>query len=91
MLTIICYDIADNRRRNRVARALEGWGQRVQDSVFECHLDPTELDLVKTYLDTHLDKVEDKIRYYTLCGKDRADIHTLGKGHVTDHIAYWLA
>lgn len=32
------HDIADNRRRNQLAKVLEGFGYRVQRSVFEAHL-----------------------------------------------------
>lgn len=36
---IIAYDIACDRRRSRLARVLQGYGQRVNRSVFLCHLD----------------------------------------------------
>jgi len=32
---LVCYDIEDDKRRNKVARCLLGWGRRVQYSVFE--------------------------------------------------------
>ena len=35
---IIVYDISDQRERNRVSKVLAGYGQRVQESVFECRL-----------------------------------------------------
>jgi CRISPR-associated protein Cas2 len=35
---IAAYDISDNRERDRVSRVLEGYGFRVQESVFECLL-----------------------------------------------------
>ncbi len=91
MLTIICYDIADNRRRRHVANELEGWGERVQDSVFECHLDAVSLRQLQQTLAPMIDTRVDKIGYYALCGKDRADIRLLGKGRVQPDIAYWLA
>jgi CRISPR-associated protein Cas2 len=46
MKYVVAYDIADDGRRNRVARFLEGWGRRVQKSVFECELSPEELGWV---------------------------------------------
>jgi CRISPR-associated protein Cas2 len=36
MLTLVVYDIADNRRRLRLSNFLLGQGRRVQESVFEC-------------------------------------------------------
>ncbi len=38
MLTVFCYDVADDRDRRRVARVLEDRAVRVQDSVFEARL-----------------------------------------------------
>ena len=35
MFYLICYDVVNDRRRNRVSRLLEGYGLRVQKSVFE--------------------------------------------------------
>ncbi len=39
MFIVISYDIADDKRRNRVAKTLENYGTRVQYSVFECILE----------------------------------------------------
>jgi len=36
---VIAYDLSDDRERLRVAKVLEGFGERVQGSVFECLLD----------------------------------------------------
>ncbi|NHZ45785.1 CRISPR-associated endonuclease Cas2 [Nitratidesulfovibrio liaohensis] len=36
---IIAYDITDDRERLRVSRVLDGYGQRVQASVYQCVLD----------------------------------------------------
>ena len=41
-LHVICYDIANNRRRSRVVRELEAFGVRVQESVFECWIDEAQ-------------------------------------------------
>jgi CRISPR-associated protein Cas2 len=90
MLTLICYDIADNRRRNKVARWLEGWGERVQGSVFECHVSATQLKEVIEGIAKLIDAEEDKVRYYSLCGKDRGKLEILGNGKMTQDIAYWL-
>ena len=35
---LVSYDITPNRLRNKVAKTLEGFGKRVQYSVFECDL-----------------------------------------------------
>ena len=35
---LVCYDITSDRVRNKIVRTLEGYGRRVQYSVFECDL-----------------------------------------------------
>ncbi|GBD22623.1 CRISPR-associated endonuclease Cas2 2 [bacterium HR29] len=45
---VVAYDIPDDRRRAKLARLLAGYGDRVQRSVFECDLRPSEYEeLVK--------------------------------------------
>jgi CRISPR-associated protein Cas2 len=80
MLWIIAYDIADNRRRYRVAKTLLGYGERVQESVFECHLDNAQLRRMQAAIRPLLDEREDRLRYYPLCGKDAALVVWRGKG-----------
>ena len=36
---VISYDISENKIRNKVAKILEGYGKRIQYSVFECDID----------------------------------------------------
>lgn len=91
MLTMICYDIADNRRRNKVARLLEGWGERVQESVFECHMTAAQHRRIMSEIAILIDAEQDKVRYYALCGKDRGKLQVLGNGSLTQDIAYWLS
>ncbi len=42
MLTVIAYDIAEDRRRTQVSTLLEDYGVRVNYSVFECELSAAE-------------------------------------------------
>jgi CRISPR-associated endonuclease Cas2 len=42
MFYLVCYDVVLDRRRNKVAHILEGYGLRVQKSVFECVLTPDQ-------------------------------------------------
>lgn len=42
-LWLVCYDVADNRRRQKLAKRMERVCQRVQSSVFECPLGVKEM------------------------------------------------
>lgn len=66
MFIVVCYDIPDNQRRARVGKVLEGFGARVQKSVFECDLEPKHLEKLKQKLGKLL-RGEDTVRYYYLC------------------------
>lgn len=54
MIYIIAYDIADNKRRLRVAKTLEFWGYRIQESVFQLRLDTATLARALVYGCPHL-------------------------------------
>jgi CRISPR-associated protein Cas2 len=66
---VIAYDIVDDKRRDRLARFLEGWGRRVQKSLFECDLSPEELEKVCSRLKELMALPEDRCHIYRLCGE----------------------
>ena len=41
---VICYDLTDDRRRDRLAKTLLDYGKRIQHSVFVAHLDDELLE-----------------------------------------------
>lgn len=47
---LVAYDIANDRQRRRLARLLQGYGQRMQKSVFLCDLDLSTLQRLKADL-----------------------------------------
>lgn len=67
MRWVIAYDIADDSRRTRVAAFLEGWGRRVQKSVFECELSSDELSAVRERLRSLVMIQEDRVHLYRQC------------------------
>ena len=64
MLTLVTYDIADNRRRTKLATFLEGYGRRVQESVFECFLSLEEMRQLHQLVMRRIDPDEDNVRFY---------------------------
>jgi CRISPR-associated protein Cas2 len=71
MFVLVAYDVrtdtpAGRRRLRRVAQTCENWGQRVQNSVFECIVDPAQLVLMKAKLTQEIDPREDSLRFYFL-------------------------
>jgi CRISPR-associated protein Cas2 len=78
MLTIIAYDVTDDRRRERVSTLLEDYGLRVNYSVFECELDGKEFGQLQTELARLINEREDRVVLYRLCESCRDRKSTLG-------------
>ena len=83
MLVVVSYDIVADKRRRKVMKVLEGFGERVQYSVFECHLRAQDLDRLRRRLKHLISVEEDDIRFYQLCEGCVPRIQTLGKAQVT--------
>lgn len=87
MLIVISYDVANDRRRTRLAKELENFGRRVQYSVFECLLDARQLERLRTRLLRRIEASEDSVRIvriYSLCQDCRAKVEVHGLGTVTE-------
>lgn len=71
MMVLVTYDVSttspEGRKRLRqVAKQCVNHGQRVQNSVFECLLDPSQFATLKNELENIIDVDEDSLRYYYL-------------------------
>ena len=64
---VATYDIVDDKRRNRVLKAMKNFGPRVQKSVFEFHLDPDRFNQMKKICKRLIDLKKDSIRFYIIC------------------------
>lgn len=63
---LVSYDISHPKRLRRVARTLEGFGVRLQYSVFECPLDEVRLAKLKSELQDLLNHDEDQVLFVSL-------------------------
>lgn len=63
---LVTYDVRDDARLRRVARLMEGYGERLQYSVFRCRLSGTEMERLRWEL-TRLVAAEDEILVIPLC------------------------
>jgi CRISPR-associated protein Cas2 len=71
MMVLITYDIntetpAGQKRLRKVAKQCQNYGQRVQNSVFECLVDPAQLTQLKHRLTELIDLEKDSLRFYYL-------------------------
>lgn len=66
-LTLIVYDISNDKRRTKLHNILRNYGTPVQYSVFECHLTKKNLAKLKQEIAKIVRKRKDNVRYYFLC------------------------
>jgi len=71
MLVLITYDVntetaAGKKRLRQIAKQCVNYGQRVQNSVFECKLDPVQCRTLQAKLLEIMDKDKDSLRFYYL-------------------------
>jgi CRISPR-associated protein Cas2 len=63
---LVSYDISDPKRLRKVARCLEGFGTRLQYSVFECALDDLRLEKLKAEVQELVNHQEDQVLFVSL-------------------------
>ncbi len=83
MLVLITYDVnttdsAGKKRLRHVAKQCVNYGVRVQNSVFECELDPAQCRILKQKLTEEIDKEVDSLRFYYLGDGKKAKIEHIG-------------
>jgi CRISPR-associated protein Cas2 len=79
MFVLVSYDIPDDKRRTKIAKIMEDYGQRVQYSVFECELSAKHLAKLLKELKGVMVEAEDSIRVYRLCAECVKEIKALGQ------------
>ena len=72
------YDIADEHRLAKVAKIVEGYGLRVQQSVFELNISLPKLRELHERINTIIDTNIDSLRYYILCEEDWQKRESMG-------------
>ena len=83
MFCLVCFDIVEDRARNRVAKILKEYGQRVQKSVFECsELNEKKFLRLKNRLEDCIDSAEDTVRYYFICRDCLQKVELTGVGEL---------
>lgn len=83
MLVLITYDVctqdaAGRSRLRKVAKECVNYGQRVQNSVFECVLDASQTLLLKDRLIGLIDEKEDSLRFYYLGNNYKTKVEHFG-------------
>lgn len=83
MLVLITYDVntedaAGRKRLRQVAKQCVNYGQRVQNSVFECLLDPAQCHLLQNKLCAIIQAEKDSLRFYYLGNRYQTKVEHFG-------------
>lgn len=83
LLVLITYDVRTSsstglRRLRQVSRTCQNFGQRVQNSVFECVVDSTQFTVLKLKLLEIIDQEQDSLRFYQLGNKYKGKVEHIG-------------
>lgn len=83
MMVLITYDVETTtpngkKRLRKVAKQCVNFGQRVQNSVFECLVDPAQFVELRHRLEEIIDSEKDSLRYYFLGNNWRSRVEHAG-------------
>ncbi|WP_042357359.1 CRISPR-associated endonuclease Cas2 [Bacillus rubiinfantis] len=83
MLVLITYDVSTvdskgKKRLRKVSKECQNYGQRVQNSVFECNVDATQFTLLKLRLMDIIDPDKDSLRFYQLGNNYKNKVEHVG-------------
>ena len=83
MLVLITYDVntetaLGKKRLRKVAKECQNYGQRVQNSVFECIMDNAKTKVVKAKLLEIIDMDKDSLRFYYLGNAYKNKVEHIG-------------
>ncbi|MGF1500029.1 MAG: CRISPR-associated endonuclease Cas2 [Elainellaceae cyanobacterium] len=78
MLVVVVYDIPNDKRRLKLSNFLEGYGRRVQKSVFECFLSLAEMKKLQASVRRRVKPEEDNVRFYWIAADAVPKTLTIG-------------
>lgn len=88
MLVLVSYDVSieknGQKRLRRVAKTCKNYGHRVQFSVFECNVNPTQWTILRQKLLDEIDPETDSLRFYFLGSNWRRRIEHVGAKPAVD-------
>lgn len=73
--TVVVYDITCDSRRNKLAKLLLGYGERVQYSGFEGHLSAKQIEAMCKKIKKLIDHTQDRVRIYRIAGDPQVTVY----------------
>jgi CRISPR-associated protein Cas2 len=77
---VVCYDVADDGQRRRVFKTLRGYGDAIEESVFECELEERDVTELLERLERLMDPEEDRCHLFPICQDCNGKARVVGRG-----------
>jgi len=90
VFVIIAYDIVKDKTRYRVAKLLEGYGDRVQDSVFESVMTKEKIDELMDRIGRLVDPEQDSVRLYRMDKDYRDRVTMIGDQKIFEDLEVYI-
>lgn len=90
MFYMVSYDITDDTRRRRIQKILEGFGARVQYSVFECEISEPHYRELRTRVVDVMDGESAIVRFYNPCTSCSGKTDFIGNGAILEDDSYFI-
>jgi CRISPR-associated protein Cas2 len=89
MMVLVSYDVSTTtaagvKRLRKIAEVCVDNGLRVQDSVFECNVDPAQWEILKSKLLSLYDAEKDSLRFYFLGSNWKRRVEHFGSKEIQD-------
>lgn len=96
MMVLVTYDVSTEtesgkKRLRKVAKQCKNYGQRVQNSVFECIIDTAQLKQLQDSLQKIIDPKTDSLRFYNLGDKWKSRVEHIGAKPSIDMVGTLIA
>ena len=79
---VVCYDLSDDRRRERMARVLLDYGKRIQESVFLMDLDEELYGRMLGRVRREMDESWERVHVFSLCKGCEGKVVVLGQAEL---------
>ena len=92
MRYLICYDLADDHKRDRMSKTLLNYGQRIQESVFAADLDEALAAQLIQKVTAMMEpqRPDEKVHLFKLCKQCAESVVCLGAAEIHDDQEYYV-
>ena len=89
-MVVVVYDIPDDKRRVKLSNFLEGYGHRIQLSVFECFISLDEMRQLHEKVKKLVKPAEDNVRFYWIATEAVSMVLTIGSEKPEEPPKYYV-